>query len=69
MAIILQLGGRPATRHCHHEILKTLQPLIKKEDQLAYQETVEALAELMGHLTMVRYKYEIAGEYVPKGDL
>jgi len=63
MALILQLNARPATRHRHHEILKTLKPLIKEENRKQYQETVENIAELMGHLTMVRYKYEVAGEY------
>jgi len=62
MALILSLGARPATRHRHHEILRTLQPVIKQENRKQYQETVEAIAELMGHLTMVRYKYEVAGE-------
>ena len=62
MALILYLGARPATRHRHHEILRTLQPLIREENRKQYQETVEAIAELMGHLTMVRYKYEVAGE-------
>ena len=63
MALILGLGGRPATRHRHHEVLKTLQPLVKEEKQKRYGKIAEAVAELMGHLTMVRYKYEVAGEY------
>jgi HEPN domain-containing protein len=63
MALILHLSAVPATGHRHHEILKTLQPLIPEENRKQYQETVEAIAELMGHLTMVRYKYELAGEH------
>lgn len=63
MALILHLGARPATRHRHHEVLRSLQPLVKKQYRKEYQEMVEAVAELMGHLTMVRYKYEVAGEY------
>lgn len=62
MSLILYLGARPATRHRHHEILETLKPLIKEENRKQYQETIEAIAELMGHLTMVRYKCEVAGE-------
>jgi len=63
MALILHLGARPATRHRHHEVLRTLQPIVKEEQRKEYQEIVEVVAELMGHLTMVRYKYETAGEY------
>ena len=63
MALILYLGARPATRHRHHEVLKRLQPLVKEDHRRECQEVVEAIAELMGHLTMVRYKYEVAGEY------
>lgn len=63
MALILHLGARPATRHRHHEVLRSLQSLVKEDHRREYQEVVEAVAELMGHLTMVRYKYEAAGEY------
>jgi len=63
MALILHLGGRPAVRHRHHEALVILQPLVREESRKAYREAVETIAELMGHLTMVRYMYEVAGEY------
>jgi len=63
MGLILHLGARPATKHRHHEVLKTLQPLIQKKHQKEYREVTEAIAELMGHLTMVRYKSEVGGEY------
>lgn len=62
MALILHLGARPASRHRHHEVLKALQPLIKEEDRGEYQGAVDAIAELMGHLTMVRYRHEVAEE-------
>lgn len=63
MGLILHLGARPATRHRHHEVLRILQPLIREKHQKEYQEEIEAIAELMGHLTMVRYKFEVGGEY------
>lgn len=63
MGLILHLGARPATRHCHHEVLRTLQSLIQEKHQKEYREVIEAIAELMGHLTMVRYKLEVGGEY------
>lgn len=63
MALILHLGARPATRHRHHEILRTLQSLIQEKHQKEYQETTETIAELMGHLTIVRYKLEAGGQY------
>ncbi|MGC9346039.1 MAG: HEPN domain-containing protein, partial [Candidatus Bathyarchaeales archaeon] len=63
MGLILHLGARPATKHRHHEVLRTLQPLIQKKNQKEYREATEAIAELMGHLTMVRYKFEVGGEY------
>lgn len=62
MALILYLGARPATRHRHHEVLRSLQPLVKERYRGNYKGTVEGVAELMGHLTMVRYQYEVAGE-------
>lgn len=63
MALILHHGARPATRHRHHEVLRSLQPLVEERYKREYKGVVEAVAELMGHLTMVRYKYEVAGEY------
>jgi HEPN domain-containing protein len=63
MALILHLGGRPASRHRHHEVLKILQPLVEARERERYRKVAESIAELMGHLTMVRYKYEVAGEY------
>jgi len=63
VALILHLGGRPAVRHRHHEVMKILQPLVEEGERKEYEEVTEAIAELMGHLTMVRYKYEVAGEY------
>jgi len=63
MGLVLHLGARPATRHRHHEVLRTLQPLIHEKHQKEYREAIEAIAELMGHLTMVRYRFEVGGEY------
>lgn len=63
MGLILHLGARPAVRHRHHEVLRTLQPLIREKHKKEYREVIEAVAEIMGHLTMVRYKFEMAGEY------
>lgn len=63
MGLVLHLGARPATRHRHHEVLRTLQPIIREKHQKEYQEAINAIAELMGHLTMVRYKSEVGGEY------
>jgi HEPN domain-containing protein len=62
MALILYLGGRPVTRRRHHEVLKSLQSIVTR-DKKKYQEITEFVAELMGHLTMVRYRYEVAGEF------
>jgi HEPN domain-containing protein len=63
MALILHLGGRPATRHRHHEVLRALQPLVEERKRGQYRKVTESVTELMGHLTMVRYKYEVAGKY------
>lgn len=63
MALILHHGARPATRHRHHEVLMGLQPLVDERYRREYKAVVEDIAKLMGHLTMVRYKYEMAGQY------
>lgn len=63
MALILFLGARPAVRHRHHEVLRSLGSLVDEQHRREYFEVVEAVAELMGHLTMVRYKFEVGGEY------
>ena len=63
MALVFHLGGRPAARHKHHEVLKILEPAVGAKFKTEYRKVTEAIAELMGHLTMVRYKYELAGEY------
>ncbi len=64
MALILKLGARPAAKHRHHEVLNALRTLIPPSMLESYDEVVEIVAELMGHLTMVRYKTLLAGKIV-----
>lgn len=63
MALVLHLGARPAAKHRHHEVLRTLQPLVVRGMLKDYSDAVDTIAELMGHLTTVRYKYEMGGDY------
>lgn len=63
MGLITHLGVRPASKHRHHEVLRLLKPIIPEEHRSEYQRITEGVAELMGHLTMAKYKLEVGGEY------
>ena len=64
IAIVLHLGGRPAIKHRHHEVMRALRGVVGEALQGRYDRVMRYVAELMGNLTAVRYRYEVGGELV-----